>query len=100
MAAAAWGASAAPVTEARVSIRFQRLGRKKKPFYRIVAMESRKARNAAYLAQLGWYNPLTKETYINAQETQKWLANGAQPSDTVHSLLKRALPNLVVAGKE
>ena len=47
---AAWGAAAAPVTEARVSIRFQRLGRKKKPFYRIVAMESKKARNAAYLA--------------------------------------------------
>ena len=147
---AAWGAAAAPVTEARVSIRFQRLGRKKKPFYRIVAMESKKARNAAYLAvsapspspppsppcpprlphlagpnapeafpareggmghvadralhlssqQLGWYNPMTKETYINAQETQKWLENGAQPSDTVHSLLKRALPNLVVSGKE
>ena len=50
--------------------------------------------------QLGWYNPMTKETYINAQETQKWLENGAQPSDTVHSLLKRALPNLVVSGKE
>ena len=47
---AAWGAAAAPMTEARVSIRFQRLGRKKKPFYRIVAMESKKARNAAYLA--------------------------------------------------
>ena len=47
---AAWGAAAAPGTEARVSIRFQRLGRKKKPFYRIVAMESKKARNAAYLA--------------------------------------------------
>ena len=47
---AAWGAAAAPVTEARVSIRFQRLGRKKKPFYRIVAMDSKKARNAAYLA--------------------------------------------------
>ena len=47
---AAWGAAAAPVTEARVSIRFQRLGRKKKPFYRIVAMESKKARNAADLA--------------------------------------------------
>ena len=47
---AAWGAAAAPVTEARVSIRFQRLGRKKKPFYRIVAMESKKARNAASLA--------------------------------------------------
>ena len=46
----AWGAAAAPVTEARVSIRFQRLGRKKKPFYRIVAMDSKKARNAAYLA--------------------------------------------------
>ena len=47
---AAWGAAAAPVTEARVSIRFQRLGRKKKPFDRRVAMESKKARNAAYLA--------------------------------------------------
>ena len=43
---------------------------------------------------------MTKETYINAQETQKWLENGAQPSETVHSLLKRALPNLVVSGQD
>ena len=97
MGVAGRGRQAGPVAvEARVAIRFQRHGRKKKPFYRIVAADSRKPRDGKYLANLGWYNPFTKETYVNAPEVKKWLDDGAQPSETVHALLKKAMPTLTV----
>lgn len=80
-----------PTVEARVSIRFTRIGRKQLPFYRIVAIDSRKRRDGAPLEYLGWYNPLSKETNLNAPAIKKWLETGAQPSDTVKNLLKKAM---------
>eukprot|EP00879_Flechtneria_rotunda_P001781 GHRR01001945.1.p1 GENE.GHRR01001945.1~~GHRR01001945.1.p1 ORF type:complete len:128 (+),score=20.73 GHRR01001945.1:175-558(+) len=89
---------AAVVVENRVAIRFQRYGRKKAPFYRLVAIDSRDRREGRPLEYLGWYDPLKKETNLNAPAIKKWLTNGAQPSDTVKTLLKKAYviqPNAV-----
>jgi small subunit ribosomal protein S16 len=80
-----------PAVEARVAIRFTRIGRKKLPFYRIIAIDSRVRRDGAPLEYLGWYNPLNKEANLNAPAIKKWLAVGAQPSDTVGRLLKKAM---------
>lgn len=82
--------STAVSVEARVAIRFQRYGRKKAPFYRLVAIDSRDRRDGAPIEYLGWYDPLRKETNLNAPAIKKWLGNGAQPSDTVRNLLKKA----------
>lgn len=68
--------------EARVAIRFQRYGRKKSPFYRLVAIDSKKRRDGAPIEYLGWYDPLRKETNLNAPAIKKWLSTGALPSDT------------------
>merc|ERR1712014_134112 len=78
-------------TESRVSIRFMRMGRKHRPFYRIIAVDSRKKRETRPLEFLGWYNPFTKDTKLNAPSIKKWLNVGAQPSSTVANLLKRAM---------
>ena len=74
-----------------LQIRFTRLGRKKMPFYRIVAVDSRKRRDGAPLEYLGWYDPLKKEANLNAPAIKKWLAVGAQASDTVQALLRKAM---------
>lgn len=73
-------------------LRFKRMGRKKRPFYRLVAIDSRRKREGLALEELGYYNPLTKETHLNAESIQKWIKDGAEPSDTVASLLKKAMP--------
>jgi len=76
-----------------VKMRLMRMGRKKNPFYRVVAVDSRKKRDGQYLEQLGWYNPIaTKEELklsLNEEVCKKWLAVGAQPSDTVKYLLRK-----------
>jgi small subunit ribosomal protein S16 len=72
-------------------IRFTRMGRKKLPFYRIIAVDSRVRRDGKPLEFLGWYDPLKKEANLNAPAIKKWLAVGAQPSDSVQSLLKKAM---------
>merc|ERR1719378_751885 len=77
--------------EARVSIRFMRMGRRHMPFYRIIAVDSRKKRDTRPLEFLGWYNPATKETKLNTPSLRKWLNLGAVPSDTLANLLKRAM---------
>lgn len=74
-----------------LQIRFTRVGRKKLPFYRIVAVDSRVRRDGKPLEFLGWYDPLKKEANLNAPAIKKWLAVGAKPSDTVGSLLKKAM---------
>ena len=74
-----------------VQIRFTRMGRKKLPFYRIVAIDSRKRRDGAPLEYLGWYDPLKKEANLNAPAIKKWLSVGAEPSETVNALLKKAM---------
>lgn len=72
-----------------VKLRLTRMGAKKAPFYRIVAMDSRKARDGQYIDQIGIYNPIAdpKVIEIDADKAKDWLAKGAQPTDTVMSLL-------------
>ncbi len=71
-----------------VKIRLTRMGAKKSPFYRIVATDSRKARDGQYIEQIGYYNPVTEpaDVKIDAEIAKKWLACGAQPTDTVRDL--------------
>ena len=73
-----------------VKLRLLRMGAKKKPFYRIVAADSRTKRDGEYLELIGTYNPIgsEKEIKINEEVALKWLKNGAIPSDTVRSILR------------
>jgi len=75
-----------------VKIRLARHGAKKKPFYRIVATSSEAPRDGRFLEVLGTYNPLTEPAAIQVKEDRvlDWLGKGAQPSDTVRSLLRQA----------
>jgi small subunit ribosomal protein S16 len=72
-------------------IRLRRTGAKKKPSYRLVVADARAPRDGAFIEILGYYNPLTEPStvVIDAVRAQKWLAQGAQPSDRVARLLKR-----------
>jgi small subunit ribosomal protein S16 len=74
-----------------VKLRLARMGAKHAPCYRIVAMDSRKARDGQYIEQIGFYNPVSnpKVIEIDAELAKKWIADGAQPTDTVRSLLKK-----------
>ena len=75
-----------------IKIRLTRMGSKKKPSYRIVAVNSETRRDGRPLEYLGFYNPMTDpiEFKVDQEKVQKWLDRGAQPSDTVRSLLKAA----------
>ncbi len=75
-----------------VKIRLTRMGAKKNPCYRIVAMDSRKARDGQYIEQIGIYQPKTEPATvkIDVELAKKWLANGAQPTDTVRDLFRKA----------
>ncbi|HOB64473.1 MAG: 30S ribosomal protein S16 [Clostridiales bacterium] len=75
-----------------VKLRLTRMGAKKSPFYRIVAVDSRKARDGQYIEQIGYYNPVKEpaEIKIDEETARKWLARGAQPTDTVRDLLYNA----------
>jgi len=74
-----------------VHLRLSRMGKKKQPFYRIVAIDSRVARDGKYLENLGTYNPRTEPAavMINNERAFYWLSKGAKPSDTVHNLLRQ-----------
>lgn len=72
-----------------VRLRLTRMGSKKKPFYRIVAIDSRVKRDGAYIELVGTYNPFTKEKVIKREVALKWLENGAKPSDTVREILAK-----------
>jgi len=80
------------VIKVAVKIRLKRMGAKKKPFYRVVVADSRYPRDGRFIEEIGTYNPLTNpsEIKIDTEKAQKWLKNGAQPTDTVRSLLKKA----------
>jgi small subunit ribosomal protein S16 len=67
------------------------MGAKKRPFYRIVVADSRAPRDGKYIEEIGYYNPMTEpsELKIDGEKAQKWINNGAQPSDTVRALLKK-----------
>ena len=75
-----------------VKLRLTRLGSKKRPFYRIVAMDSATRRDGRALDFVGYYNPMTNppEVRIDADKVKKWMDQGAKPTDTVRSLLKKA----------
>ena len=75
-----------------IKIRLTRMGSKKKPSYRIVAVNSETRRDGRPLEYLGFYNPMTDpiEFKVDQEKVQKWLDRGAQPSDTVRSLIKAA----------
>jgi small subunit ribosomal protein S16 len=75
-----------------VKIRLRRMGAKKKPFYRVIVADSRSPRDGKFIEELGYYDPLKKpvEIKIDEERAVKWLADGAQPTDTVKSLFKKA----------
>ena len=80
------------VKDMATKIRLKRMGAKKKPFYRIVVADSRAPRDGRFIEEIGYYNPNVEPAQIevNVEAAQKWLNTGAQPSDTVRSLLKKA----------
>jgi small subunit ribosomal protein S16 len=80
------------VKQMAVKIRLRRMGAKKAPFYRLVVADSRSPRDGKFIEEIGYYNPLTDpaDIKIDAEKAKKWLENGAQPSDTVKSLLKKS----------
>ncbi len=75
-----------------VKIRLKRMGAHKKPFYRVVVADSRTARDAKNIEEIGYYDPLADPVVIkiDAEKAKSWLSNGAQPSDTVRALFKKA----------
>ncbi|MCL2368074.1 MAG: 30S ribosomal protein S16 [Oscillospiraceae bacterium] len=75
-----------------VKIRLRRMGAKKKPYYRIVVADSRSPRDGRSIEEVGTYNPLTDpaEITVKADRIQEWIQNGAQPTETVRALLKKA----------
>ena len=75
-----------------VKIRLRRMGAKKAPFYRVVVADSRYPRDGRFIEEIGYYNPLEEPAVVkvDVEKAQKWIANGAQPTDAVKDLLKRA----------
>ena len=74
-----------------VKMRLRRMGAKKAPFYRIVVADERYPRDGRFIEEIGYYDP-TKEpsvVKVDAEAAKKWLANGAQPTDTVKGILKK-----------
>ena len=73
-----------------VKIRLRRMGAKKAPFYRIVVADSRYPRDGRFIEEIGYYDPTKKPTVVkvDADKAKQWIANGAQPTDTVRKLLK------------
>jgi len=75
-----------------VKMRLRRMGAKKAPFYRVIVADSRSPRDGRFIEEIGYYNPLTTpaEIKIDAEKAKKWISNGAQPTETVKSLLKKS----------
>lgn len=75
-----------------VKIRLTRTGAKKAPSYRVVVADGRYPRDGRFIEELGYYNPMTDpiQVKIDAEKAKKWLANGAQPTETVKALLKKS----------
>lgn len=74
-----------------VKIRLRRLGAKKDPFYRIVVADSRYPRDGRFIEEIGYYDPTTEPTTlkVDAEKAKKWIATGAQPTDTVKAIFKK-----------
>ena len=75
-----------------VKMRLRRMGAKKAPFYRVVVADERAPRDGKFIDEVGYYNPLTEpaDVKFNVEKTEKWLNDGAQPTETVKSLLKKS----------
>lgn len=75
-----------------VKMRLKRMGQKKAPFYRIIVADSRSPRDGRFIEEIGLYDPTKEPAFIKVNEelAKKWLANGAQPTETVGKLLKIA----------
>ena len=76
-----------------VKIRLKRMGMKKMPFYRVVVADERAPRDGRFIEEIGYYDPMTEPAAtikIDADKAQKWIKNGAQPTDTVRTLLKKS----------
>ena len=75
-----------------VKIRLRRMGAKKAPFYRIVVADSRYPRDGRFIEEIGYYNPMEEPSVVKVdpEKAKKWIQNGAQPTDTVRILLKKA----------
>lgn len=74
-----------------VKIRLRRMGAKKAPFYRIVVADSRFPRDGRFIEEIGYYNPMEEPSVVkvDAEKAKKWIATGAQPTDTVKALFKK-----------
>ena len=74
-----------------VKIRLRRMGKKKSPFYRIVVADSRFPSDGRFIEEIGYYNPLEKPAVVqvDVEKAKEWIANVAQPTDTVKALLKK-----------
>ena len=76
-----------------VKIRIRRMGAKKAPFYRVVVADSRSPRDGRFIEEIGYYNPVAQpeaEVKIDSEKVEKWLKNGAQPTDVVKRLFTKA----------
>ena len=75
-----------------VKIRLRRMGKAKAPFYRVVVADSRSPRDGRFIEEIGYYDPMKNpaEVKIDADKAKTWLQNGAQPTETVRSLLKKS----------
>ena len=76
-----------------VKIRLKRMGMKKMPFYRVVVADERAPRDGRFIEEIGYYDPMTEPAAtikIDADKAKQWIKNGAQPTDTVKALLKKA----------
>ena len=75
-----------------VKIRLKRMGAKKAPFYRVVVADSRSPRDGRFIEEVGYYDPMKEPADIKFDEekVRKWIANGAQPTDTVRALIKKS----------
>ena len=75
-----------------VKLRLRRMGAKKAPFYRVVVADSRYPRDGRFIEEIGYYNPQIEpaEVKLDADKAKEWLAKGAQPTETVKSLLKKS----------
>ena len=71
-------------------IRMKRMGSKKAPFYRLVVADSRSPRDGRFIEEIGYYNPIKEDLKIDEEKAVKWLKDGAQPSETVRALFKKA----------
>ncbi len=74
-----------------VKIRLRRMGAKRAPFYRIVVADSRSPRDGRFIEEIGTYNPMVEpsEVKVDAEKVKEWMKNGAQPTETVKTLLKK-----------